>query len=55
MSPAAEGVGEVVPAFRVSMSDFDRVKRDVDATRGITDVDNDPERTPTTDAVQRRI
>lgn len=47
--------GNVAVAARVSMPVFDRVKRDVDMRRGITDPDGDPERTPTADAVQRRF
>lgn len=52
---AAERTGAAVTAARVSMPAFDRVKRDVDLARGITDPDNDPERTPTADAAQRRF
>jgi hypothetical protein len=52
---AAELAGAAVTAARVSMPAFDRVKRDVDVARAITDPDNDPERTPTADAVQRRF
>ena len=52
---AAELGGAAITAARVSMPAFDRVKRDVDLVRGITDPDNDPERTPTADAVQRRF
>lgn len=51
----AERAGAAVTAARVSMPVFDRVKRSVDLARGITDPDNDPERTPTADAVQRRF
>lgn len=55
VAQAAENAGEVALAARVSMPVFDRVKREVDIARGLSDPDADTERIPTADAVQRRF